>query len=65
MPKKEIDPAKFAKVVAKATKLPLPRVAQIFQKYPLDPAGYKKATEECKKLAAAQMEQIMKKIQPF
>ena len=62
---KEIDPVKFAKLVAKNTRLPLPRVAQVFQKHPLTPAGYKKAIDECKVLAAREVEMIMKKIAPF
>ena len=62
---KEVDPVKFAKLVAKSTRLPLPRVAQVFQKHPLTPAGYKKAVADCQRLAALEVEKIMKKIQPF
>ena len=35
-----VDPVKFAKLVAKKTRVPLPLVAKILQKYPLDKNGY-------------------------
>ena len=44
--------AKIAKMVAQDTKVPLPRVAQIFQKYPLTKSGVEKAIAEVNKLKA-------------
>jgi hypothetical protein len=57
---KGLDPVKLAKDISKLTRVPLPRVANVMQKYPLDGPGIKKAYEECKVLAAEQMEKDLK-----
>lgn len=62
---KPVDPVKLAKAISKSTKLPLPQVAKVMQKYPLDAGGYKKAIGDCEKLAAAEVRAIMGKINPF
>ena len=62
---KEFDVVKFVKLVAKQNHLPVQRVSQIFQKYPLNPAGYKKAVADCEALAAQQVRAQMAKINPF
>lgn len=59
MPKK-LDPVKLAKDVAKQTKVPLPKVAAVFQKYPLDGPGLKKAYDECVLLGSQQLEKDLK-----
>lgn len=54
------DPVKLAKLIAERTKLPLPNVAQIMQKYPLDADGGKKALDECEKAAAVLLKKDLK-----
>jgi hypothetical protein len=66
MPKdKTPDPVAIAKLISKATNVPLANVAQIMQKHPLDAKGYQKAMDECAELAATFMRAQMKKINPF
>jgi len=62
---KAVDPVKIAKLISKATNVPLAQVAQVMQKHTLDAKGYEKAMEDCEKLAAKLMRDIMKKINPF
>lgn len=58
----KIDPVKLAKDINKLTRVPLPVVANILQKYPLDDKGTKKAYEECMKEAAKRMDEDLKKM---
>ena len=57
---KPLDPVKLAKDIAKLTRVPLAKVANVMQKYPLDGAGIKKAYEECKALGVVQLEKELK-----
>lgn len=57
---KTVDPVKLAKDISKLTRVPLPRVAAVMQKYPLDGAGLKKAYEECRALAGQQLDKDLK-----
>jgi hypothetical protein len=57
---KPVDPAKLAKDISKITGVPLPRVAQVMQKYPLDTAGLRKAYDECTTLGVEQMKKTLK-----
>ena len=51
---------KMAKAISNLTKVPLPQVAAVLQKYPPDGSKAKDCLEECKKLAAVQMEKLIK-----
>ncbi|NBZ87107.1 hypothetical protein [Stagnihabitans tardus] len=51
---------KMAKAISSLTKVPLPQVAAVLQKYPPEGASGQKCLEECKKLAAIQMEKLLK-----
>jgi hypothetical protein len=55
MTKPKLDSVQLAKSISKLTRVPLPRVAAVMQKYPLDGPGVKKAREECEKLGAEQL----------
>ena len=57
--KLKLDPAKLAKDVSKQTGVPLPLVAQVFQKYPLDGPGLKKAYDECVRLGVEHMKKTL------
>jgi hypothetical protein len=57
--KHQLDPVKLAKEVSKLTKVPLPRVAQVFQRYPLDGPGLTKAYDECVKLGVEEMKKTL------
>jgi hypothetical protein len=58
----------IAKSISGITKLPLPRVAQILQKYPLETGGkinktnVDKALTECQNAAAVEMRKLMDKL---
>ena len=47
---KTIDVVPLAKDISKATKVPLPKVANVMQKHNLDGPGLKKAYEETRTL---------------
>jgi hypothetical protein len=57
--KLKLDPVKLAKEVSKQTRVPLPRVAQVFQKYPLDGPGFSKAYDECVKLGSDELKKTL------
>jgi hypothetical protein len=59
---KTLDPVQMAKDISKLTKVPLPKVAAVMQKYPLNGPGIGKAFDECRALAAQQMEKDLKNI---
>jgi hypothetical protein len=59
------DPVKMAKDISKLTRVPLPRVAAVMQKYPLDRVGMGKAYEECRKLAHDLLDKDLKQMFPF
>jgi len=62
------DAVKTAKEIASITKLPLPRVAAILQKYPIEKGGKidaaqaEKAMTEWERAAAAEMRKLMAKL---
>ena len=56
------DLVKIAKAISALTKVPLPLVAAVMQKYPPDGSSAKQCLAECEKLAAAQMNKDLKKI---
>jgi len=62
MPGKKLDPVSLAKSISKLTRVPLPRVAAVMQKYPLDGDGIKKAHAECVKLGAEQLDGDLRKM---
>jgi hypothetical protein len=53
--------AKLAKETAKYYKLPVPRVAQIFMKYPVDKKGVEKAIAEVQELYRAEVMKALAK----
>jgi hypothetical protein len=53
--------AKLAKETAKYYKLPVPRVAQIFMKYPVNKEGVEKAIAEIEKLYRAEVVKALSK----
>lgn len=57
---KPVDAVKLAKEIAGISKVPLPKVAAVMQKYPLDGPGLKKAYEECLTLGKAELEKTLK-----
>lgn len=63
-----IDVVDIAKKISKITNLPLPRVAQILQKYPLEAGGklnkanVDKALTECQNAAAVEMRKMLDKL---
>jgi hypothetical protein len=62
---KDVDIVKLAKSVSKVTGVPLPRVSQVMQKYPLDSAGLTKAYNECLQLGQDQMKKTLKTLFPI
>ena len=59
---KDLDPVAMAKSISKLTRVPLPKVANVMQKYPLSGPGIKKAYEECKTLGFDQLDKELKGI---
>jgi hypothetical protein len=57
---KPLDPVKLAKDISKLTRVPLPKVANVMQKYPLNGPGIKQAFEACKALGADQLDKELK-----
>lgn len=62
MPKTALDPVKVAKAVSKESRVPLPKVAQIFQKYPLDGPNLLKARDECLRLGAEELKKTLNQL---
>ena len=62
---KKIDLVKLAKLIAKITSVPLPKVAAVMQKHPVTKDGMEKAFAECRVLGVAEMDKVLKAAFPF
>lgn len=64
-PKQQQKAADLAKLLAKRYSIPLPKVAQIFQKYAIDQAGLQKSRDEIMLLVKKDMDDALGKALPF
>ena len=56
------DLVKIAKAISALTKVPLPQVTAVMQKYPPDGSSAKQCVAESEKLAAVHMNKDLKKL---